>query len=250
MSLTRQKTDWTDLGDIDPLWAILSDKNHKFGNWKLDEFFSTGETEINSILSITHKFGLPVHHKSALDFGCGVGRLTRALRKSFDSAVGLDISDSMIKRARELTPNCDFTLIDGTDLPCADHQFDFVYSNVVLQHQPSEGIALSYISEFVRVCKPSGIIVFQLPSHIPWRRRLRPRQRLYQFLKQFGFSSRFLYGLGLCPITMLAMSEKKVISSAQKMGATVISVLKDEPNEHQIESRTYFVSPNSCPVHN
>lgn len=245
MSLTRQKSDWNDLGQIDPLWAILSDKDHKFGHWKLDEFFHTGEKEINFVLSIAHRFGLPIGHKSALDFGCGVGRLTRALRNSFDSAVGVDISDSMIKQARELNPNCDFILIDGTRLPFADHQFDFVYSNVVLQHQPSKAIALAYISEFIRVCKPNGIIVFQLPSHIPLRRRLRPRQRLYQFLKKFGFSSDFLYRRGLCPITMLAMSKDCVTLSTRKMGGTVINVLQDELNAHQIESRTYFVSPNS-----
>ena len=38
----------------------------------------------------------------ALDFGCGVGRLTRALGTRFESALGVDISAGMIEQARRL----------------------------------------------------------------------------------------------------------------------------------------------------
>ena len=38
----------------------------------------------------------------ALDFGCGVGRLTRALGDRFDAVVGVDISAGMVEQARRL----------------------------------------------------------------------------------------------------------------------------------------------------
>jgi ubiquinone/menaquinone biosynthesis C-methylase UbiE len=41
--------------------------------------------------------------------------------------------------------------------------FDLVHSWLVLQHMPKP-LALAYISEFARVAKPGGVIVFQIPD--------------------------------------------------------------------------------------
>jgi SAM-dependent methyltransferase len=41
--------------------------------------------------------------------------------------------------------------------------FDLVYSNLVLQHMPPE-LSRSYMTDFIRVLKPGGVGVFQLPS--------------------------------------------------------------------------------------
>ncbi len=41
MSLKRHKQDWEDLGTVDPLWAIHSQPNRKFGKWDINEFFTT-----------------------------------------------------------------------------------------------------------------------------------------------------------------------------------------------------------------
>src|SRR5205809_501859 len=82
MSLRKQKRDWNDLADLDPLWAILSHKNKKF-RWDLNEFFSTGQTEIDKTIKIAEQLDYPRDWDLALDFGCGVGRLTRALAKNF-----------------------------------------------------------------------------------------------------------------------------------------------------------------------
>lgn len=45
--------------------------------------------------------GHPRERGVALDFGCGVGRLTRALAAFFDRATGVDISSSMIEEAKK-----------------------------------------------------------------------------------------------------------------------------------------------------
>ena len=45
--------------------------------------------------------GLRVPHHQALDFGCGVGRLTQALAEHFERVAGVDIAASMIARARQ-----------------------------------------------------------------------------------------------------------------------------------------------------
>lgn len=77
MSLIRHKQDWDDLADIDPFWAILSYPEQKFGGWDIDKFFLTGDQEIERVMGFATQLGYPLGRELALDFGCGVGRLTR-----------------------------------------------------------------------------------------------------------------------------------------------------------------------------
>ena len=46
--------------------------------------------------------GVTVSRGRALDFGCGAGRLTRALAARFESVVGVDVADAMLDKARAL----------------------------------------------------------------------------------------------------------------------------------------------------
>jgi len=57
-----------------------------------------------------------VKGRKALDFGCGTGRSTRFLQKIGFDAVGVDIAEDMIKKAREIDPNGDYRLIEDGDL--------------------------------------------------------------------------------------------------------------------------------------
>ena len=101
-SNSRQARDWNDLATVDPLWAVLSAKGKRNGGWELDEFFATGEAEVAQMLARAAELGRPGRNDSALDFGCGVGRLTRALAVHFDNTLGVDASAQMIEQARRL----------------------------------------------------------------------------------------------------------------------------------------------------
>ena len=245
MNLLRQKREWDELGSIDPLWAILSDNQKRLGGWDVEEFFRTGREEIASVLKMARELGRPAEYGSALDFGCGVGRLSRALKAEFAKCTGVDISAEMVTKARELNPDCEFAVIDGARLGMiADDAVDFVYSNIVLQHQPSAAAVFAIVSEFLRVTKPGGIVIFQLPHRIPLRFRLQPRRRAYRMLRRIGLPAPYLYRrLKLNPITMLAVPEAEVVSAIAEMGGKVLKVLPDKHAGARIESRTYFVAP-------
>ena len=77
-----------------------------------------------------------------LDFGCGVGRLTRVFAQHFERVIGVDISDGMVAKAKKLHalfPNCQFLVNQYEDLRIfPDNYFDMVYSGFVLQHIPSK----------------------------------------------------------------------------------------------------------------
>ena len=111
------------MANVDPLWAILSHPAKRFRNWEMEEFLHTGEAEVSNLMESANRAGLPRQRRYAIDFGCGVGRLTRALRKYFPECHGVDISASMLDMARQLAPDCNFQqAADLSSFPdqCAD----------------------------------------------------------------------------------------------------------------------------------
>ena len=158
---------WNKLGKQDPLWAILSDPRKKGNRWSLGEFFAVGETEIDGFVKQLDALEQTVGRERCLDFGCGVGRLTRPLANHFGESYGVDVADTMIERAREFhkgVKNIQFYINRNDNLSLfPDNHFDVIYSHIVLQHISPEH-AIRYVAEFVRILKPGGVAVFQIPA--------------------------------------------------------------------------------------
>ncbi len=167
MELERLQQHWTAFGEQDPLWAILAFPDKRRGAWDLEEFFATGRADVDDVLRMLADHGTAVELGRALDFGCGVGRLTRALAQHFASCDGVDLAASMIARARELNENGDRVRFHHNDAPdlrlFEDGSFDFILSLIVLQHMKPE-LMRGYIREFVRVLRPGGVAVFNVPE--------------------------------------------------------------------------------------
>jgi SAM-dependent methyltransferase len=158
---------WEQIGRSDPLWAVLSWEGTEHGTWDLDRFFAIGEEDVAKYLSEAEMVQPLSRTGDALDFGCGVGRLTQALATRFDSVTGLDVSESMVEQAERLRrseqANVRFIACAENTLPFPDSTFDLVFSLIVLQHVPPR-LARRYISEFLRVLRPGGTAIFQIPS--------------------------------------------------------------------------------------
>jgi trans-aconitate methyltransferase len=162
IDLEQLRNDWDALAKRDALWAILTDGDKTDGGWDVGEFFATGEIEIATVMGYLAEVGcLPETAGAALDFGCGVGRLTQAMARRFAASVGVDISEEMIRRAETLNQyaHCNYMTSVTERLLFGDESFAFVYSNIVLQHMPRR-LALGYLREFVRVLEPGGVLVF------------------------------------------------------------------------------------------
>jgi ubiquinone/menaquinone biosynthesis C-methylase UbiE len=158
---------WEELGEKDPLWAVVTHPDKRDGRWNLAEFMETGERDI------AHYHQLIARHVPAsglfshvLDFGCGVGRLTSAWGKRAKQATGVDISAAMLEVAKKNLAgrdNLHFVLNQNPDLRVFKNGgFDLVFSLICLQHIPWP-IAACYIAEFARVCQHGGVVAFQLP---------------------------------------------------------------------------------------
>lgn len=161
-TLGSLKDDWESLAERDALHAILTDATKASGQWNIAEFMATGNTEIEMVMRHLARLGyVPNRDGVALDFGCGVGRLTQALGHYFNLCVGVDISQAMIQQAQSLNelPHCQYMATSDIPLPFPADTFSFIYSNIVLQHIPRR-FAKKYLRELVRVLKPGGLLVF------------------------------------------------------------------------------------------
>ena len=157
---------WERMATADPLWAILTDPEKTGRRWDPEEFFRSGESDVNRTMEEIANLGVHAARGSALDFGCGVGRLTQSLAKHFDHVDGVDISESMIALANQynVSERCRFTVNSaGTLAGFPANSYDFICSIIALQHIPPRYIR-NYLQEFLRMLKPNGVLAFQLPS--------------------------------------------------------------------------------------
>jgi SAM-dependent methyltransferase len=167
MRLSRTRRHWDKFARTDPFWAVLTNADKKGNQWTVEEFFQTGVDSVAAEIK-----GVQLHYPalrfgSALDFGCGVGRLSQALAGHFAHVTGVDISADMLKHAAHHNRHgnrVEYVLNTRDDLgQFADGRFDFIYSIITLQHMEPV-YARRYIAEFVRITAPGGVILFQIPA--------------------------------------------------------------------------------------
>jgi len=198
MKLRDLQKHWNALGKIDPMYSILTRREGENGKWKKEEFFKSGKREIKRVRTYLDQMGISLQGSLALDFGCGIGRLSLALAPYFTEVYGVDISPSMIDKARkecEFVDKCSFFLNGENNLNIFENDcFDFVYSNLTLQHMNPE-YAKNYIKEFIRVLKSGGFILFQIPSNP--KNRIQRKSIIRKSLELLGVSESFFHFVNL-----------------------------------------------------
>ena len=162
MGIDDLQDNWEAFGRTIPMRSIL----WRTEPWQSESFFATGRGGIGHSMAQLAELGIRPTGR-ALDFGCGIGRLTQALAEYFDEVVGVDVAASMIDLARErnqFEDRCRYVVNAREDLSLFDDaSFDFIYSQIVLQHVGPD-LAKRYIREFIRILRPTGVAMFQLPS--------------------------------------------------------------------------------------
>lgn len=122
-------------------------------------FRASGERDIRLVLEGIPEI-LPAN-RSALEIGCGTGRLLEPLSRHFSQVFGVDVSGEMIRRGRERLrhlPQVHFIEIDGLGvLPFKGQSFNFCFSYITFHHIPLKAVLRRYISEIHRVLEPAGV---------------------------------------------------------------------------------------------
>jgi SAM-dependent methyltransferase len=242
--LDEQRRDWEELADLDPMWAVVSAPERRFGRWDAAAFFATGEQEVATLLARGSELGVPAQERDALEFGCGLGRVTRALATRYGHATGVDISTRMLEQARQLNAEVaglDFVHNDAADLAVlGDRRFDLIYSRHVLQHLPTRQLVGQYVQAMVQRVRPGGLVLVHLPLRIPLRYRLLVVRRVYQFLRRLRLPADFLYRrLRLHPVSMLAVPEPQLRAWVEAAGGRVLAV---DAKEGRVRSANVYIT--------
>lgn len=167
--LERNASEWEANARRNALWSILTDRDRTEAAWDAEAFFATGRVEVDGVLrALAAEDAAPNFQGCFLDFGCGVGRNTRALAQRFAAGIGIDVSETMIALARQYSEGdarrAAYSVNRREGLPdMPDGCIDFVYCHIVLQHLPPT-LQPVFIREFLRILKPGGIAAFQVPT--------------------------------------------------------------------------------------
>ena len=241
MDFNALRKHWDLFASRDALWAILTHPDRKDQGWDVGEFFETGVWEIGKTLERLARVQPELSRRRALDFGCGVGRLTQALTQHFEQVYGVDISGAMIQKAREYNRHgerCQYVVNQKLDLRIfPDRHFDFICSHITLQHMPPR-YSRRYIAEFLRLLAPGGLLLFQIPS------RSRDTESTWIERAARSFYYRFLWDI-LHPSTphmdMYAIPKDEVIRLIGRCGGTLVDAVPDPSAEPQWEGFRYLV---------
>lgn len=172
---------WRLWGERDPYYGVLT--NPQFHSDNIDQsradFFERGNAFVwHWLAKLEHRFG-SLKRDRALDFGCGVGRLTVPLTDHFGSVVGLDISPGMLEEAARNSEGLNITYALSNDsLSRLEGTFDFVNSCIVLQHIPvARGMPL--LAQLLDRVRPGGgcLIQFTTKRNYGWKREIGYRIR-------------------------------------------------------------------------
>jgi SAM-dependent methyltransferase len=247
------RRNWEELARQNALGAILTGDSGSLREWQLEEFFATGRADAAAYFHRLDELAPNAPRQRVLDFGCGVGRVSRALADYVPEVIGVDASASMIRLARVLNvdiPQCRFVTIRGTHLRrFRARSFDLVYSRLVFQHIPPH-VVRRYIAEMIRTVAPGGIVTFQLPEQIDvdpvWtfceapvtgsrlKRTLpRPLVRLYRRVKYrilVGSPPGGLRMFGPAGMRMFGMSRDEVVASVETAGGRIVAI--DDDHSH------------------
>ena len=169
MPLNNSDRDWEAFGKRDPYFAVLTapEFHGALTGSAREKFFASGKNHIDTIFAIIReRLDSTFAPQSALDFGCGVGRLLIPLAERCSQVTGVDVSASMLAEARR---NCDdaglsnVQLVDGDDdLSRINGRFDFVHTYIVLQHIPvARGERI--VQRLASMIGPGGVGVIHVP---------------------------------------------------------------------------------------
>jgi SAM-dependent methyltransferase len=150
-----------------------------------------------------------------LDAGCGNGEFSKFIKSMGFDVVGIDISQSAIKKAIANNPDIDFKIGSVEDpLPFADGEFDVIWTTEVLEHVFDIHTCLS---QFNCILSQGGQLILTVPYHgtikntaialFGFERHFNPdishirfftKSSLNKCLIRTGFKPLFWKGIGRC----------------------------------------------------
>jgi glycosyltransferase involved in cell wall biosynthesis/2-polyprenyl-3-methyl-5-hydroxy-6-metoxy-1,4-benzoquinol methylase len=172
------QANWSKLGNEEPYWSVLTSedfKKEKMGD-EVGPFYATGQEDLDNLKLFCERNNIAwTRTWKCLEYGCGVGRVTKWLAETFAHVWAYDISGSHIRFARNYLDqqgmkNVTFRQITSLKDLERFEKADIIYTVLVLQHNPPPVIT-RILKSLLKALNPGGVALFQLLTY----------QRNYQF---------------------------------------------------------------------
>jgi ubiquinone/menaquinone biosynthesis C-methylase UbiE len=181
-----------------------------------------------------------------LDVGCGTGHHLAGLRARGFDASGVDGSQEMLARARQMNPGVDLRTSDVDALPFPDASFDYVVCIEVLRYLPDPNAC---IREMARVLRPGGVALvtaqpylnlngYFLINRLPLKRQLglvplkqffTTRGRLRRQLRAASFAEAQVHGVYWGPLNWVERLAKPAVRPFLRRWEALDAAVSDRP---------------------
>jgi len=211
---------WQYFGSTEPYHSVLTSEQFLQINIQKtrEAFYNTGKQDVLRLFNTLDRNGIDYSsYKSCLEYGCGLGRVTRWLAERFETVFGYDISQSHLQYAKsyfsdENVYNVSFFHIGHLKDIQSIQRVDLIYSIIVLQHNPPPIITM-IIKEFIKKLNSGGIAFFQVPTY-----RMGYSFSIEKYLKDQ--TKRY-------EIEMHVLPQVKIFDIIRQGGGRIIEVLED-----------------------
>jgi SAM-dependent methyltransferase len=164
---------WEEKARRNPLYGVMSVNEFSSAGpeptaSQLEAFFGAGRVMVDRWIVPWLDASVTSTDAFVLEYGCGMGRLLRALHERYPNVAGVDISSTMVERARKYVPGPRLKLLgEEGRIPFADETFDNVFSYAVFQHVDRWSAIQRAILELGRVLKRGGRAKLQFDMVFP-----------------------------------------------------------------------------------
>lgn len=224
----RIRTQWAKLGEQEPYFSVLSLDAYRSENLdqqSIETFWKSGERHAAIVDDFALNTGRPGNRGTCLELGCGLGRVTRHLAARFDRVIGVDISPGNLRLCRHSTadlPNVETLQVAGIedfhDLP----EFDFLFSTMVLQHNPPP-VQKAILRILFSKIRPGGAALFQIPTD----------------MAGYGFLSAGYLDAPITDMEMHGLPRSVVLAEMRLAGLDIVDVAAD-PFISELGSYTFY----------
>lgn len=230
------QTAWEYQGEEDPHYSVLSLDEYRKDNLSqsLKKFYSSGQGDLQRIQFYLDRSGIDYSNFStALEYGCGLGRVTYWLATMFNQVHAYDISRPHLAGAeehlkREGIENVAFHHLSKVADVSTLEKVDFIYSVIVLQHNPPPLIGI-ILREIVRALNTGGVALFQIPT--------------YKFGYSFALNDYLDERMNKTDMEMHVLPQREVFRIIREEGGEILEVIEDlcAGNNYKSLSNTFLI---------
>lgn len=219
--LAHTERTWTRLGDEEPHWSVISAERFKQDQLAAHqaEFNASGAGDLALFMAFLARNSVdPAGFQRVLEYGCGIGRVTRFFAERFPQVLACDISPSHLKQAELYLQDCGLSNVEwqrirGIDDISGAADIDVVFSVIVLQHNPPPTI-VAILDRLLARLRPGGVAYFQVPTHA-----VDYRFQVDDYLK---------WGLQAQHVEMHYLPQRHVFRLAREHDCDVLEVREDD----------------------